>query len=87
MSMRKHPASFKLEPPLKDINAAVNDVEVVLFEGLCSCIIWEYLGNAGSVRELCPMAPNNVNTMATGALAAHNLGFDKVKAKLIADPK
>jgi hypothetical protein len=28
---------------------------------------------------LCPLAPNNVNTMACAALAAHNLGFDKVK--------
>lgn len=38
--------------------------EVVLYEG--------------SVRELCPMAPNNVNTMAAAAIAGHNLGFDKV---------
>lgn len=33
----------------------------------------------GDVRTLCPLAPNNVNTMACAALAAHNLGFDKVK--------
>ena len=31
----------------------------------------------GPVRELCPLAPNNVNTMAAGAVAATNLGFDK----------
>jgi aspartate dehydrogenase len=31
----------------------------------------------GPVRDLCPLAPNNVNTMACAALAAHNLGFDK----------
>ena len=30
----------------------------------------------GPVRDLCPMAPNNVNTMACAALAGHNLGFD-----------
>ncbi len=41
----------------------------------------------GSVRELCPLAPNNVNTMACAALAAHNLGFDKVKARLVADTR
>ena len=30
----------------------------------------------GPVRELCPLAPNNVNTMAAAAVAAANLGFD-----------
>ena len=40
----------------------------------------------GSVKELCALAPNNVNTMAVGALSALNLGFDKVKACLVADP-
>lgn len=32
----------------------------------------------GPVRGLCPLAPNNVNTMAAAALAAPSLGFDKV---------
>lgn len=41
----------------------------------------------GPVRNLCHMAPNNVNTMAVGALCAQNLGFDKVEACLVADPK
>ena len=40
----------------------------------------------GPVRALCPMAPNNVNTMACCALAAHNLGFDGVVGRLVADP-
>jgi len=39
------------------------------------------------VRELCPLAPNNVNTMAIASLAAHNLGFDKVIGCLVADPQ
>ncbi len=39
----------------------------------------------GPVRGLCPLAPNNVNTMAAAAIAAHNLGFDKVTGCLIAD--
>lgn len=41
----------------------------------------------GTVRELCPLAPNNVNTMAAAALAAAALGFDGVKARLITDPR
>ena len=41
---------------------------------------------SGAVRELCSLAPNNVNTMAAAALAAHNLGFDHVTGCLISDP-
>ena len=41
----------------------------------------------GRVRELCPLAPNNVNTMACAAIAAHNLGFDGVIGCLVADPR
>lgn len=41
----------------------------------------------GSVRGLCPLAPNNVNTMATAAIAAHNLGFDHVQGCLVSDPR
>lgn len=41
----------------------------------------------GSVRELCPLAPNNVNTMAAAAVAANNLGFDQVRGRIIADPR
>ncbi len=43
-------------------------------------VLWK-----GPVRELCPLAPNNVNTMACAALAAHNLGFDKTVGCLVAD--
>ena len=41
----------------------------------------------GDVRSLCPLAPMNVNTMAAAAMAAHNLGFDSVQGKLVADPR
>ena len=41
----------------------------------------------GPVRDLCPLAPNNVNTMACAAIAAHNLGFDGVVGCLVADPR
>lgn len=41
---------------------------------------------SGPIRELCSLAPNNVNTMAAAALAAHNLGFDKAQGCIVADP-
>jgi aspartate dehydrogenase len=41
----------------------------------------------GAVRELCEFAPNNVNTMAAAAIAAHNLGFDETHCCLISDPR
>lgn len=37
----------------------------------------------GPVRQLCPLAPNNVNTMACAAIAG--LGFDATVARLVAD--
>lgn len=40
---------------------------------------------AGPVRGVCSLAPNNVNTMAAAAMAAKNLGFDTVQARLVAD--
>ena len=36
-------------------------------------------------RELCRLAPNNVNPMAVGAIVADHLGFDGVQGRLIAD--
>jgi aspartate dehydrogenase len=75
--MKKHPDSFKLNEPLR------------------SKLIHEYakIGNkqgeiviySGSVRELCRLAPNNVNTMAVGAIVAEHLGFNGVQGRLIAD--
>ena len=43
--------------------------------------------HSGCIRYLCPLAPNNVNTMAAAALAAHNLGFDKTQGCIVADPR
>lgn len=70
--MRKHPSSFKLEGELKALNEQVQDTPIKLYEG--------------PVRHLCPLAPNNVNTMAAAAIAGHNLGFDGVHGCLISDP-
>ena len=73
VTMAKHPQCLKLHESLgqKLVEAAQSDCAVEVFRG--------------SVRTLCPLAPNNVNTMAAAALAAHNLGFDGVQAVLIAD--
>ncbi|XP_063396529.1 aspartate dehydrogenase domain-containing protein-like [Mytilus trossulus] len=73
VTMTKHPSSFKLEGDLKKKIEEVSEEPLVLYDG--------------PVRDLCPLAPNNVNTMAAAALAAHNLGFDKVQGSIIADPK
>merc|ERR550519_1726181 len=72
VTMRKHPASFKLEGELRQRNDAVLSSAEVLYHG--------------PVRQLCPLAPNNVNTMAAAAVAATNLGFDKTVGRLISDP-
>lgn len=43
--------------------------------------------SVGPVRNLCELAPNNVNTMAIACLAAPSLGFDNVIGKLVSDKK
>lgn len=40
---------------------------------------------SGSVAELCPLAPNNVNTMAAAAVAAGALGFTGVWGEIVSD--
>lgn len=72
VTMKKPPESLKLEEPLKSKNDEVKDSPVVLYDG--------------PVRGLCPLAPNNVNTMAAAAIAAHSLGFDKTQGSIVADP-
>ncbi|XP_070572511.1 aspartate dehydrogenase domain-containing protein-like [Ptychodera flava] len=73
VTMKKHPDSFKLNGVLKEKNDAITgNSAVVLYDG--------------PVRDLCPLAPNNVNTMAAASIAAHNLGFDKVQGSIVSDP-
>ncbi|KAH9525693.1 hypothetical protein Btru_002056 [Bulinus truncatus] len=72
VTMKKHPSCFVLSGELETLNKSAADKPVTLFEGC--------------VRDLCPFAPNNVNTMAAAALVAHNLGFDKVQGTLVSDP-
>uniref|UniRef100_A0A915CSP5 Aspartate dehydrogenase domain-containing protein n=1 Tax=Ditylenchus dipsaci TaxID=166011 RepID=A0A915CSP5_9BILA len=74
ITMLKHPSSLKVADSLKMLcqRAIKSNMPVVLYDG--------------PVRLLCPLAPNNVNTMAAAAIAAHTLGFENTRAKLIADP-
>ncbi|KAK8752229.1 hypothetical protein OTU49_012626 [Cherax quadricarinatus] len=73
VTMTKHPSCFKLEGDLQVKNALVSgSKQVTLYDG--------------PVRQLCHLAPNNVNTMAVAAMAAHNLGFDGVQGCLISNP-
>ncbi|KAM9272330.1 aspartate dehydrogenase domain-containing protein [Cariama cristata] len=74
VTMTKAPQSFRLEGWLRERLAAAVAAggRSVLYEG--------------PLRPLCPLAPNNVNTMAAAAVAAPQLGFDGVRACLVADP-
>lgn len=73
VTMSKDPSAFKLTGYLVEKLKTVSATEpTVLYEG--------------SVRGLCPLAPNNVNTMAVGAIAAHNIGFDGAIGKIVAVP-
>lgn len=72
VTMRFPPSSLKLKGELAVKNAEVGETAVELYRG--------------PVRQLCPLAPNNVNTMAAAAVAAQNLGFDGTRGCLVADP-
>ena len=76
VTMKKHPSAFRLHGDIKSRND-----ELLNSSSTNSCVLYD-----GPVRELCSLAPNNVNTMAAAAIAAHNLGFDKVTGCLISDP-
>jgi aspartate dehydrogenase len=77
VTMKKHPASFKLNEPL---HSKLIDAQVKLGDEQGEIIVYD-----GPVRELCRLAPNNVNTMAVAATLASHLGFDGVRGRLIAD--
>lgn len=75
ITMKKHPLSLKVE----------KELDLKLKEYIQSNSKEEFILYKGNVKQLCPLAPNNVNTMACAALAAFHLGFEKVNAILIAD--
>ena len=73
ITMSKHPSSFKLTGELfEKLEQSDPSKAITLYEG--------------PVRDLCPLAPQNVNTMAAACIAAHTLGFDKTIGRLCADP-
>jgi len=71
--MKFNPDSLKLKGELGEMNANYKpgSGELVLYQG--------------PLRPLCPLAPNNVNSMASAAIAGHTVGFDKLEAVLVAD--
>uniref|UniRef100_T2MK18 Aspartate dehydrogenase domain-containing protein n=1 Tax=Hydra vulgaris TaxID=6087 RepID=T2MK18_HYDVU len=73
VTMKKHPSSLKLNGELAEMVKNMSGETLVLYDG--------------PVRDLCPLAPSNVNTMACAAIAASNLGFDKVQGCLVADKR
>ncbi|XP_062874564.1 aspartate dehydrogenase domain-containing protein [Trichomycterus rosablanca] len=68
--MSKHPSCFRLAGGLLS-DWSEGEGRRVLFQG--------------SVAELCPVAPNNVNTMAAAAIAASSLGFSGVTGEIVSD--
>lgn len=75
VTMRKHPNSFKLAE-----GECADRCESAKTPGAGPVEVYR-----GPVRALCPIAPNNVNTMAAAALAAPTLGFDGVVGCIVAD--
>jgi aspartate dehydrogenase len=75
VTMRKAPHHLKLSGEVNEV------MQKHLKDGLKGrAVLYE-----GCVRDLCSLAPNNVNTMAAAALAGHNLGFDSTVARLEMD--
>ncbi|XP_028267688.1 aspartate dehydrogenase domain-containing protein [Parambassis ranga] len=68
--MSKHPSCFRL----------TGDVLSDWTEGEGRRVLFR-----GAVAELCPLAPNNVNTMAAAAVAAGSLGFTGVQGEIVSD--
>jgi predicted dinucleotide-utilizing enzyme len=76
ITMKKAPHHMKV---LGSVKEAVEKV-------LASNEAGEHIVYEGPVRGLCPLAPNNVNTMACAAMAAGpEIGFDGTIGRLIVD--
>jgi predicted dinucleotide-utilizing enzyme len=67
---------------VKAVGALREKLDAIVAAGLAG----EQVLYEGPVRGLCPLAPNNVNTMACAAMAAGPaLGFDGTRARLVVD--
>ena len=78
VTMRWHPSALRLRGALVDKLAQLQ--EQPGFAGT------EHLLYDGPVRALCPMAPNNVNTIACAAMATGSgLGFDQTVGRIFVD--
>lgn len=77
ITMSFHPRSLRLtDSYLAQLNDELGESE----NGAKARILFE-----GPARELCPIAPNNVNTIATAALIG--VGFDQTIGCLITDSR
>lgn len=86
VTMKKHPAMINVVrvagSDVEDVRQALLAAEQAGQLPAAETVLFE-----GSVRQLCPQAPNNVNTMACAAMAAHTLGFDGTVGRLVADSR
>ena len=80
ISMTKPASSLKVLSPLDETLR-----DLIEAQKRSGDIPDEFVVFDGPVKELCPLAPNNVNTMAAAALAASSvLSFDQVRGRLLA---
>jgi len=78
VTMKKAPHHLKV---LGSLQAALDAVVAKGEAAVGETVLYE-----GPVRALCPLAPNNVNTIAAAALAGRSLGLDGVIGRLVVDP-
>lgn len=78
VTMRWHPSALRLRGSLLDKLAELRE--------LPDFAAAQHLLYDGPVRALCPMAPNNVNTIACAAMATGSaLGFDRTVGRIFVD--
>jgi aspartate dehydrogenase len=84
ITMRKPPHSFRLEEPLQ--SALQSYIDLLDNPETHKTAPSSFTLYDGPVRGICPLAPNNVNTMACLAVASgEEVGFDHCRGILIAD--
>lgn len=79
VEMHFHPRSLRLPS-----GSALRSINDDLLRQPVTCVEPRVLFD-GPVRQVCSLAPNNVNTMATAALIG--IGLDRTIGCLISDPR